>query len=232
VVASMVVFTNGVSDKGEYRKFKTRREHNNDFYNMHETITRRLSQTNVKAWGLPDLFLIDGGKGQLDAALRARNETGHEASRFIGLAKREEQVVIKKPDDQTPGSNVNLNTQMVHKLGGYVTETDEFILVNLPHSSNLVKLLQRIRDEPHRFAVTYHSTLKLKQQTASVLDDIPGVGPATRKKLLRTFGTTRGVQQATHDELAQVIGEKKAAVLHAHLVPSVSSSSLASRRSD
>src|SRR5262249_35967756 len=76
VVASMVVFTNGVSNKGEYRKFKTRKDHNNDFYNMNETIRRRLSDKNRKAWGLPDLILIDGGKGQLDAAIRARDEAG------------------------------------------------------------------------------------------------------------------------------------------------------------
>ena len=96
VVASMVVFTNGVSDKGEYRKFKTRKEHNNDFYNMNETIGRRLSEKNVKAWGKPSLVLIDGGKGQLDAAIQARDAAGQGGLPFIGLAKREEQIVIQK----------------------------------------------------------------------------------------------------------------------------------------
>jgi excinuclease ABC subunit C len=76
VVASMVVFTNGASDRAEYRKFKTHIEQNDDFYNMNETISRRLSEKNIKAWGLPKLFLIDGGKGQLDAATRARDERG------------------------------------------------------------------------------------------------------------------------------------------------------------
>lgn len=208
VVASMVVFTNGVSNKTEYRKFKTRIDHNNDFYNMHETLKRRLSEKNRKAWGLPDLVLIDGGKGQLDAAIRARDEQGCGRIPFIGLAKREEQIVIQKDK-----SGVSLDTAMVHKLGGFVTESEDFILVNLPHTTNLVKLLQRIRDESHRFAVSYHSILKVRRQTASLLDDVPGVGPATRKKLLRTFGSLRGVTQASEEELAAVIGVQKARLL-------------------
>lgn len=216
VVASMVVFTNGVSDKGEYRKFKTRREHNNDFYNMHETITRRLSEKNIKAWGKSDIFLIDGGKGQLDAALRARDEADRSNLVFIGLAKREEQIVIKR-NHETQGSGVQLNTQVLHRLGGFVTETDDFILVNLPHTTNLVKLLQRIRDESHRFAVSYHSTLKRNRLTKSTLDDIPTIGPETRKKLLKTFGSVRGVMQARDFELAKVVGEKKATILRQYL---------------
>ncbi len=242
VVASMVVFTNGVSDKGEYRKFKTHKEHNNDFFNMNETIKRRLSEKNVKAWGKPSLFLIDGGKGQLDVAVRARDDEAAAwnpalaAIPFIGLAKREEQIVILKPkpvvnlgglssqssqnlraQGGSRGSNVELNVEAMHKLGGFATETDDFILVNLPHHTNVVKLLQRIRDESHRFAVSYHSTLKVKQQTASLLDEIPGVGPITRKKLIKTFGSVRGVAQASGAELAMAVGEKKAALLRRHL---------------
>lgn len=214
VVASMVVFTNGVSDKGEYRKFKTTREHNNDFANMYETIKRRLSDANVKRWGLPDLFLIDGGKGQLDAALRARDEAGRPQLVFIGLAKREEQVVIKKGE---AASNVSLEDGVLRRLRGYVTESDDFVLINLPHTTNLVKLLQRIRDESHRFAVSYHTVLKRRQQTASVLDDIPGVGPATRKKLIKTFGSARGVMAASIEELTAAVGTKTAAKLRAYL---------------
>jgi len=214
VVASMVVFTNGVSNKGEYRKFKTKKDHNNDFYNMHETLKRRLSEKNLKAWGKPNLVLIDGGKGQLDAAIRARDEQGQEVIPFIGLAKREEQIVIKKNHSQ-----VALNEQVLHKLGGFAAETDDFILVNLPHSTNLVKLLQRIRDESHRFADSYHSVLKVKRQTASYLDDIPTIGPATRKKLLKTFGSVTGVMQARDWELDSVVGAKKAAILRQYLRP-------------
>jgi excinuclease ABC subunit C len=212
VVASMVVFTNGVSNKGEYRKFKTRKDQNNDFYNMNETLKRRLSEKNRKAWGLPSLVIIDGGKGQLDAAIRARDEMGQDKLPFIGLAKREEQVVIQKGK-----SNVGLDLSALHKLGGFVTESKDFLLVNIPHSTNLVKLLQRIRDESHRFAVSYHSVLKRNRQTTSLLDDIPGIGPITRKKLLRTLGSTRAVRQASLDEIAGVVGTAKAKIIHAHL---------------
>lgn len=208
VVASMVVFTNGVSDKAEYRKFKTKINHNNDFYNMNETLKRRLSEKNIKAWGKPSLVLIDGGKGQLDAAIKARDEQGCDKLAFIGLAKREEQIVIAKGR-----SNVELNAQILHKLGGFATETEDFILVNVPHRANLVKLLQRVRDESHRFAVSYHSVLKSKRQTSSVLEDIPGIGPATRKKLLKTFGSLKGVAAASEADIALVVGSKKAAMV-------------------
>ena len=214
VVASMVVFTNGVSDKGAYRKFKMTKQQNNDFFNMNETLKRRLDEKHLKDWGRPDLILIDGGKGQLDAALQARDEKGQSRIPFIGLAKREEQIVIHKAK-----SNVMLNEQIMHKLGGFATESQDFILVNIPHNTNVVKLLQRIRDESHRFAVSYHSVLKVKRQTASLLDDIPTIGPATRKKLIKTFGSMRGVLQARDFELEKVVGTKKAAILQQYLRP-------------
>jgi excinuclease ABC subunit C len=213
VVASMVVFTNGVSDKAEYRKFKTKINQNNDFYNMNETLKRRLSEKNRKAWGLPNLILIDGGKGQLDAAIQARDEQGCSRIPFIGLAKREEQIVIHKEK-----SGVTLNEAALHKLGGFMTESDDFILVNVPHNTNVVKLLQRIRDESHRFAVSYHSVLKQKRQTASALDDIPSIGPATRKKLLKTFGSVRGITQADESSLVAAVGVKKAQLIRKYLV--------------
>ncbi len=212
VVASMVVFTNGASNKSEYRKFKTKIDHNNDFYNMHETITRRLSEKNRKAWGLPSLVLIDGGKGQLDAAIRARDESGQLNIPFIGLAKREEQIVVHKQL-----SDVVLNQEILHKLGGFMTESSDYILINLPASTNLVKLLQRIRDESHRFAVSYHSVLKVKRQTASTLDEIPTIGPATRKRLLKTFGSLRGIMQAEESKIEKTIGKTKAASLGKYL---------------
>jgi excinuclease ABC subunit C len=213
VVASMVVFTNGVSNKAEYRKFKTKVNHNNDFYNMNETLRRRLSDKNRKAWGLPNLVLIDGGKGQLDAAIQARDACGCSQIPFIGLAKREEQIVIHKAK-----SGVSVNQEILHQLGGFMSQSEDFILINLPHNTNLVKLLQRIRDESHRFAVTYHSVLKVKRQTASLLDDIPGVGPATRKKLLKTFGSVRGITQASETDLSQIVGGQKAVMIKKYLV--------------
>ncbi len=225
VVASMVVFTNGVSNKAEYRKFKTKLNQNNDFYNMHETLARRLSERNRKTWGLPSLLLIDGGKGQLDAALHARDEASLGTIPAIGLAKREEQIVIRKANigqraeskGQGNGSNVQLNNGVLHKLGGFMSENEDFILVNVPHNTNLMKLLQRIRDESHRFAVSYHSVLKGKRQTASLLDEIPTIGSATRKKLIRTFGSMRGVTQARQEDVEKLIGTKKATILRQHL---------------
>lgn len=211
VVASMVVFRNGVSDRASYRKFKTRIEHNNDFFNMNETLSRRLSEKNLSAWGRPDLVLIDGGKGQLDAALKARDDKG-QAIPFIGLAKREEQIVI---DHRRSG--VELNREKLTELDGYVTSTEDFTLVNLPHSTHIVKLLQRIRDESHRFAVSYHSVLKRSGQTKSALEDIPTIGPATRRKLLKTFGSLRNISTATDAELVAVVGEKKAALIRTYL---------------
>lgn len=211
VVASMVVFTNGASDKAEYRKFKMSRQQNNDFFNMNETIKRRLSERNVDRWGKPGLILIDGGKGQLDAALKARDDCG-QTMPFIGLAKREEQIVIDKVR-----SNVRLNSEFLQKLGGYTTESDRFILINLPHSTNLIKLLQRIRDESHRFAVSYHSSVKLKRQTSSLLEDIPGIGPTTRKRLIKQFGSLRAVMNADERALAEAIGPAKASLIKNHL---------------
>lgn len=206
VVASMVVFSNGVSDRAEYRKFKVK-EQNNDFDNMNQVITRRFSERNRKAWGMPNLVLTDGGKGQLDAAITARRSYGIDTP-FVGLAKRQEQIVIHHND-----SNVKLNQQKLQELGGYITASDSFILVNLPHSTHIVKLLQRIRDESHRFAVSYHTTLKRAQQTTSVLDAVPGIGPATKRKLIRAFGSAKAAFEADQAELTKVIGPAKAALL-------------------
>lgn len=212
VVASMVVFRNGVSDRAEYRKFKTRIEHNNDFFNMNETISRRLSEKNLKMWGKPDLILIDGGKGQLDAALGARENLEVHDIPFIGLAKREEQIVI----DHTR-SNVVLNKQKLAELDGYTTVSDNFTLVNLPHSTHIIKLLQRIRDESHRFAVSYHTVLKRQKQTASSLEEIPGIGPKTKSKLIRKFGSIRALKTATELDIIATIGPAKARLVISYI---------------
>lgn len=215
VVASQVVFMNGVSSRADYRKYKTKIEHNNDFYNMNETITRRLSPKNLKSWGKPDLMLIDGGKGQLDAAINAR-ESRDVAIPFIGLAKREEQIVV-----DLKRSGVTVSKRKIQELDGYYTTSDNFMLINLPHSSHIVKLLQRIRDESHRFAVSYHTVLKRQKQTASILDDIPGIGPVTKKKLLKAFGSVRVISRASDEELAGVIGKS----LQAKIKPYIDSNS-------
>lgn len=210
VVASMVVFSNGVSDRAQYRKFKTKIEHNNDFYNMKETLFRRLSDKNLKAWGRPNLIIIDGGKGQLDAALAAQTERDTTIP-MIGLAKKQEQIVFKKT------SGICVDESTLSKLHASLHETDEYILINLPLQSHIIKLLQRIRDESHRFAVSYHTVLKRQKQTASMLEDIPGIGPATRRKLIKTLGSLKSIRACSQAELEQVVGAKKATVLRKYL---------------
>lgn len=210
-VASMVVFSNGIPDKGNYRKFKLRIPGNDDFAHMNEAIGRRLGEKNIKDWGKPNLFLIDGGKGQLDAALKARDAAGYDTP-MVGLAKREEEIVVSNGRSGTV-----LDHEALTKAGALVTDNGTFTVILLPKHSHVVKLLQRIRDESHRFAVSYHSVLKAKRQTASMLDDIPSIGPVTRKKLLRTFGSMRGLLQVAPDELEKAVGQKKAAILIQYL---------------
>ncbi len=201
-VASLVVASNGVADKAEYRKFKMRIPGNNDFAHMNEVILRRFSGKHLD-WPKPDVLLIDGGKGQLGAALDALHERGVQIP-TIGLAKRLEEIVIDKKR-----SNVTLDVS--HYPEAFVSEFEDYYLVQLPKDSHIVKLLQRIRDESHRFAVSYHTVLKRQRQTASELDDIDGIGPATRKKLIQSFGSLRAVKSATRDQLVAVIGEAKTA---------------------
>ena len=199
-VASMVVFINGVPRKTDYRKFKMRKAGNDDFAHMREAVTRRFREVNRKKWGLPDLVLIDGGKGQLSAALQAYAETSLSQLPFIGLAKRFEEIIVPKGNEvvSRPFDGLRARKSIVNR----------FEVINLPENSHLVKLLQRIRDESHRFAIIYHSTLRARRQTASRLDNIPGVGPATRKKLIRQFGSMRGVMVASEAELQSVLGAK------------------------
>jgi excinuclease ABC subunit C len=241
VVASMVVFTNGVSDRASYRKFKTRIERNDDYANMNEVLTRRLSEKNLKSWGTPDLILIDGGKGQLEAAIKAL-ESYQLQIPIISIAKREEEVII---DAQR--SNIDLTRieqyakGEIEDKGVYVERKGDYYTVNLHsgqsnasgHSKNLrggaydgpakynhvTKLFQRIRDESHRFAVSYHTVLKRTKQTASSLEEIPGIGPATRRQLIRKFGSLRGVSSATEQELASVVGPVKAATIIRYTSP-------------
>ncbi|HEX5395177.1 MAG TPA: excinuclease ABC subunit UvrC [Candidatus Saccharimonadales bacterium] len=195
--ASMVVFNTGIPEKAAYRKFKMRTPGNDDFAHIYEAISRRFSEKNIKAWGLPNMVLIDGGKGQLSAALAARDAAGHAGLPMIGLAKRHEEIIIKQPDSS-------------------------FGIVRLPENSHLLKLLQRIRDESHRFAVSYHSTLRSSRQTASVLDTVPGIGPAYRKKLIKHFGSAGAVLNAPAPELQRVLGAKTGAKLAHYLKSSQS----------
>lgn len=207
-VASMVVATNGLADKAEYRKFKMRIPGNNDFAHMHEVISRRFSGDHMD-WQKPDLLLIDGGKGQLGAALDALEEKGVRIP-AVGLAKRLEEIVIHKTR-----SGVTLDTSAYPEV--YITENEDFYIVLLPKSSHIVKLVQRIRDESHRFAVSYHTVLKRKAQTASELEEIPGVGPVTRKKIIQSFGSLRALKKASREQLVAAIGEAKTNIIWPHI---------------
>ena len=255
VVASMVVFRNGVSDRAEYRKFKVS-EKNDDIGNMHDVIFRRLSERHIKSWGTPSLLLIDGGKGQLAAAIAARDARGVHVP-IISIAKREEEILVHKTGSQVGLAYIH-QLQAERPSGITVYEDGDVYVVNLhpgqhnagAHSKNLrgsaavyelevahaasavreqpassisqaaaaplaasdiTKLFQRIRDESHRFAVSYHTALQRKASVKSALDGIPGVGPKTKQKLLRQFGSVRGIMRASQADLAAVVGEMRAA---------------------
>jgi excinuclease ABC subunit C len=233
-----LVFTNGASDRANYRKFKLSVQRNDDYANMEEVLTRRLSEKNLKSWGVPDLLLIDGGKGQLEAGIKALQVYDLHIP-IISIAKREEEVIVSAAN-----SNVDLTVLDQYRNGElegngvFVERKGEYYTVNLHsgqtnasgHSKNLrgantglakythvTKLFQRIRDESHRFAVSYHTVLKRTKQTASSLEDIPGIGPATRRQLIRKFGSLRGVSAAAESDIALLIGAKKAAVIYKNL---------------
>ena len=222
-VASMVVFSNGLSDKREYRKFKMTTSGNDDFLHMKEVLTRRFSKRNEK-WARPDLVLIDGGKGQLSAAL----EVLPSDILAIGIAKRDEEIIF-----DTRNTNLKtdwLNENLAKKGEDFsVRREGDFLVLNLhlsqSHShgharnllgennsefSDLTKLFQRIRDESHRFAINYHSNLRTKKQTQNILEKIDGVGAKTRAKLLREFGSVKRIREAPVSEISKIVGEKLA----------------------
>lgn len=193
-VASNVVFIAGLPDKPSYRKFKMRLLGNDDFAHMREVMTRRFSERNIKSWGKPDLILIDGGKGQVSSALEVLEELNIDIP-LIGLAKQFEEIIVPKRENNAW----------------------KFEVINLGLNSEIVKLLQRVRDESHRFALSYHTVLKRKRQTINSLDLIPGIGPSTRKLLLRKFGSYKGIMSAKPADIEEAIGPHKAKVLQQNL---------------
>lgn len=181
VVASMVVFTNGASNRAEYRKFKVS-ERNDDTGNMREVLTRRLK--HLKDWGKPDLVIVDGGIGQVRAV--------------ADILKEYEIAVVGR--NKSGNHSRNAKAQLV---------TLEEI-IELKPDSHMSMFIARVDDEAHRFAVSYHTSLKRAGATKSTLEDVPGIGPATRRKLIKSFGSMRGVLTASNEELASVVGKKKA----------------------
>jgi excinuclease ABC subunit C len=210
-VGSMVVVEMGEPAKAEYRRFKIRYhpESPNDFAMMHEVITRRLRnyiEGDEKFQKLPDLIMIDGGKGQLSAALKARDELGLTIP-MVGLAKKMELIFVPHPIGDAPLPEVR--TPKSFSDDDYTFERPApreyaFEAVELPLNSPGLMLLRRLRDEAHRFAITFHRKLRDKRFSGSVLEEIPGVGPRRRRLLLRTFGSLEGIRRASAEELAAV----------------------------
>jgi len=197
-VASMVTFVDGVPAKGLYRKFKIRSVENNDFASMYEVLTRRFkrAQTNDSAWGAPDLLVIDGGKGQLGMAVAALTDLGvklggEDGIEVIGLAKERELDAGSAPDR--------------------IYRRNQKDSIALRANSPELYVLARIRDEAHRFANTFHRDRRSKATLKSELDSIPGVGATRRQRLLKHFGSVRGVRTATVEDLAKAPGMNKKA---------------------
>ncbi|HQA49978.1 MAG TPA: excinuclease ABC subunit UvrC [Syntrophomonadaceae bacterium] len=179
-VASMVVFTQGVPDGSAYRRFKIKQDQNDDFASMRETLRRRFMQAqqqNPAFLPEPDLVVIDGGLGQVNAVQAVLDELGVEIP-LISLAEKNEEIY--KPHRSEP--------------------------LVLPRRDEGLRLLQRLRDEAHRFAVEYNRQRRTRRMTSSALDHIEGVGPQRRRALLKKFGSVNGIREASLEELAAVPG--------------------------
>ena len=182
-VASMVVFTAGRPDKSQYRRFKIRKTYGeaNDFAMMSEVLRRRYgpeTMADERFGSKPDLLVLDGGKPQLTAAMTELGKLGVDIP-MAGLAKKDEELFV--PWNETGP-------------------------VVLPSGSPSLYLIKHVRDESHRFAITFHRELRSKGMVASILDDVPGLGPKRKKLLLKTFGSVKKMREATLDEIAAVPG--------------------------
>jgi excinuclease ABC subunit C len=191
VVASMVSFENNLPDKRNYKRFKIRSvEGQDDFASMAEVVRRRYARAKEEG-SLPDLILIDGGKGQLNAALDALIELEVKGPDVIGLAKAR--------------SGEEGSTREFERV--FLPGVEEPII--LEPTSSTTHLVARVRDEAHRFAIEYHRKLREKKAVRSELDDIPGIGDARKKALLRHFGSLAKIKEATAEELISVKGMTK-----------------------
>jgi excinuclease ABC subunit C len=195
-VAGMVVSENGKMNRNEYRKFKIRSvEGANDFASMHEAVLRRYRRVRDEDKALPDLIMIDGGKGQLSAAAEAMRELDLEAVPMIG--------VVKPP--------------LRHNDVAYLlVKGREDEPIYLDSHSQILRLIQMIRDETHRYAVTYHRKRRELRDFTSELSAIPGVGDKRKTRLLRQFGSIQKISQASVEELAPFVGRKTATEIVEH----------------
>ncbi|PIX94055.1 MAG: excinuclease ABC subunit C [Ignavibacteria bacterium CG_4_10_14_3_um_filter_37_18] len=188
-VASMVTFENGKSKKSEYKKFIIKTVVGpDDFASMREVITRHFSKLIEAAQPLPDLIMVDGGKGQLSSAVDALNELGITSYQIIGLAKRLEEVFLPNESEA----------------------------IAIPKTSSSLKLLQQLRDEAHRFAITFHRLRRNKRTITTELLEIKGIGKSLADKLLLSFGSVSIIKKVPLEELEKVIGKKKADLVFAY----------------
>ena len=198
-VASMVVFENGKPKKSQYRKFIIKDVNGpDDFLSMQEVIRRRYSKLKEENISLPELIMVDGGKGQLSSAVEVLNEIGYSDYNIIGLAKRLEEVFL--PGQSDPAS--------------------------IPKTSSGLKLLQQIRNEAHRFAVTFHRDRRSKRTIKTELTDIKGIGSSTAYKLLKELGSLSAIKASEYDKLVTIIGKKKADILINHFKEETDSNAL------
>ncbi|HZH13786.1 MAG TPA: excinuclease ABC subunit UvrC [Archangium sp.] len=207
IVASQVAATDGEIDKSRYRRYRIKTlEKQDDFASMHEVISRRLKRGQEEG-DLPDLLVIDGGKGQLASALAAAKDLGVEGVDIISLAKSRDLEVHDRDEES------NRSPERV-----FIPHRKDPIV--LRQNSAELYLLARLRDEAHRFAITFQQKSMRKGNFHSVLEDIPGVGDTRKKQLLRQFGSLKRVREATIEELAEVLGptlaERVHAALHGH----------------
>jgi len=192
-VGSMVTFINGEADKTRYRHYRIRSidpsSGGDDFGMMLEVLKRRFARGKRES-DLPDLVVVDGGKGQLAMALAAMREVGVTGVEAVGLAKMRVQAAAR--------------SATIERLEERVFLPGQSNPVILRRNSNALFLLQRVRDEAHRFAITYHKKLRTKQTLYSVLDHIPGVGGTRKRALLRAFGSIKRIEEATLEDLLKV----------------------------
>jgi excinuclease ABC subunit C len=204
-VASMVVFTDGAANRDEYKRFKMRTGGNDDFAHMREVIERRFSPKNLEDWPKPDLLLIDGGKGQVAAVLGVLDKLNITVP-VVGVAKRQDELIRRRTQDTIIESG-RWDDE------AWITANLDWETILLPGTSHILQLIQRIRDEAHRFAINYQTILRGKRQTKSLLDEIPGIGPATRKRLIKQFGSVRGVKAADQSDLVTALGAVRASAV-------------------
>ncbi len=200
-VASMVVAEAGKIAKHEYRRFKIKNcpETPNDFAMMYEVITRRLEayiENDSKFSTMPDVIVIDGGKGQLSSALRARDRLGLTIPVMVGLAKKQEIIVTATP----------ISGSQMEDEDGCSIQDYSFSELRLDMNSPGLTLLRRLRDEAHRFAINYHRKLRSRRTIQSELDDIPGLGPAKKRALLDAFESVERIKEVSVEELEKVKG--------------------------